>query len=385
MSDSILIDPLLRQPLITQRDISKARRVELPAGIRVVSADSHLEIGDDVFAERFPDHLKSKAPRVWFDRYWHIGFKGETEALKLGERGTDTLTRSNLASVADVAAHRAAMDAEGIEFEILFPQTLIGFIRYPDLEVQENMYRIYNEYTMERLKENGGRSVPVGIFSNWWDADAAEKAMQQIVDLGYKTFMVPSAPGKDRSGRELSYADEHFDRFWSVVEEAGLPVCFHIGEGIDIDRRGGVGAANMVLFAPFRRPFGQLVFGGVFDRHPGLQVVFAEGGIAWVPPALQDAEAQVDIHGETLDPIKRRPLEYWNEHCYATFQNDRLGLSQIDLIGADRVMWASDYPHSEGSYGYGRESMNSVVEQVGEDAARLILGETAIRVFKLGS
>src|SRR5690606_9375966 len=99
-------------------------------------------------------------------------------------------------------AHKAAMDAEGIEFEILFPQTLIGFIRYPDLEVQENMYRIYNEYTMERLRENAGRSVPVGIFSNWWDADQAERAMQQIVDLGYKTFMVPSAPGKDRNGRE---------------------------------------------------------------------------------------------------------------------------------------------------------------------------------------
>jgi predicted TIM-barrel fold metal-dependent hydrolase len=144
-----------------------------------------------------------------------------------------------------------------------------------------------------------------------------------------------------------------------------------------------VGAANMVLFAPFRKPLGQMIFGGVFDRYPNLQVVFAEGGIAWVPPALQDAEAQFDIHREILDPIKHRPGYYWHKHCHATFQNDRLGLSQIDLIGAEQAMWASDYPHSEGSYGYGRESMKAVVDMVGEARSRLILGENAIRVFKL--
>ena len=80
--------------------------------------------------------------------------------------------------------------------------------------------------------------------------------------------------------------------------------------------------------------------------------------------------------------MEHRPSDYWHNHCYATFQNDRLGLSQIDLIGADRVMWASDYPHSEGSYGYGRQSMKTVVDMVGEEKARAILGDTAIKLFK---
>ena len=53
----------------------------------------------------------------------------------------------------------------------------------------------------------------------------------------------------------------------------------------------------MTLMAPFRKPFGQLLFGAVFDRHPKLQVVFAEGGIAWVPAALQDAEVLYDTFG----------------------------------------------------------------------------------------
>jgi predicted TIM-barrel fold metal-dependent hydrolase len=387
MTIATLRDPVLRDVgLIVDRDPRKGRPVELPAGLRIVSADNHLEIGDDVFFEKFPAHLKDKAPRVWFDRFWRIGYRGGgVQALQLGERGIDAVSRSNLPSVADLDVRYEAMDAEGIEFEICFPQTLIAFARYPDQEVQEHMYRIYNEYTTDRLKGRGGRSFPVAVFSNWWNPAAAERAMQQIIDLGFKTFMVPCTAGKGPDGKELSYGDAHFDRFWALADEAGLPVCFHVGEGADLEHRGGLGATNMVLMAPFRKPFGQILFGGVFDRNPNLKVVFAEGGLAWVPPAVQDAEALFDsfVNGDLIDHLEHRPSDYWHNHCYATFQNDRLGLSQLDLIGADRVMWASDYPHSEGSYGYSRAAMKTVVDMVGEDKARAILGQTAIKLFKL--
>jgi predicted TIM-barrel fold metal-dependent hydrolase len=381
-----LQDPLLRDVgCIVDRDPRTAVPVNLPAEWRKVSADNHLEIGDDIFFESFPAHLKAKAPRVWFDQYWHIGYKGSIEALKLGSKGVDALKRSNLTTVADIDTRHEAMAAEGIESEICFPQTLIAFARYPDLEVQENMYRIYNEYTIERLKGSGGRSHPVAVFSNWWDPAAAERAMQQIVDLGFKTFMIPCTAGKGVDGKDLHYGDPHFDSFWALANEAGLPVCFHVGEGVDLEHRGGLGSTNMVLMAPFRKPLGQVLFGGVFDRNPNLKIVFAEGGLAWVPPALQDAEALFDSfgNGDLIDRLEHRPSDYWHQHCYATFQNDRLGLSQLDLIGAARAMWASDYPHTEGSYGFGRASMKAVVEMVGAAKARAILGETAIKLFKL--
>jgi predicted TIM-barrel fold metal-dependent hydrolase len=130
-----------------------------------------------------------------------------------------------------------------------------------------------------------------------------------------------------------------------------------------------------------------LIFGGVFDRHPKLQVVFAEGGISWIAPALQDAENIYDSfgNGEGIEHIDHRPSHYWHNNCHATFQADGLGLKQLDIIGADRVMWATDYPHSEGAFGYGRVAAKAVVDAVSADDARAILGGNAVKLFKLGS
>lgn len=360
----------------------------LPPGTRLISADNHWEITEDIFYENFPSRLKDKAPRVWFDRFWRIGYPGELEALPMGERTVTAIERTTgRGGDWSPGLRYADMTTEGVQEEIVFPNSLIGFARYPEFEVQEALYRVYNEHWAQRIDREDARSHAVGVFSNWWDPAAAEAAMRQIVDLGLKTFMVPVNPGKSLDGRTISYADPQMDRFWSVVEEAGLPICFHVGEGTDVEQPGGVGACNMTLMAPFRKPFGQLLFGAVFDRHPGLQVVFAEGGIAWVPAALQDAEVLFDTfgNGDIIDRLEHRPSHYWHRNCFATFQNDPLGLRLLDLIGADRVMWATDYPHSEGSFGFGRSSARAVVEATAPDQARAILGGNAARVFKLAA
>jgi predicted TIM-barrel fold metal-dependent hydrolase len=388
-SDAALAPEFMRDiGPIDRRTAQADLAMNLPAGTRLVSADNHWEITEDIFYENFPAGLRDKAPRVWFDRFWRMGYRGEVEALPIGEKTAIAIERTTGRNGDWSAGLRYRdMDAEGVEEEIVFPNTLIGFARYPEFEVQEQLYRVYNEHWAHAIDRNDGRSHAVGIFHNWWDPSAAEGAMQQIVDLGLKTFMVPVNPGKSLEGKALSYADPMMDRFWSVVEAAGLPICFHVGEGTDVEQPGGVGACNMTLMAPFRKPFGQLLFGAVFDRHPRLQVVFAEGGLAWVPAALQDAELIYDSfgNGEIIEPLEHRPIHYWHTNCYATFQNDPVGLRLLDIIGADRVMWATDYPHSEGSFGYGRSSVNAVVEATSADQARDILGGTAIRLFKLNS
>ena len=362
--------------------------LDLPASTQIVSADGHWEIDGDIFVAGFPEHLKEQAPRVWFDRFIRVGYKGKLETYPV----TDEIVRGVQLNIgpgaANIDVRMADMAREGITKEILFPQSILSFVRYPNLEVQETIFRVYNEYIAEVSARKPGVFFGVGVFSNWWDPSRAEAAMQQIVDLGLKTFVVPINPGKNSAdGKPIGYGDEIMDRFWAVVAEAGLPLNFHVGEGSDSSHRGGIAIRVMTSLAPFRQPLAQLIFGGVLDRHPDLRIVFSEGGISWVPPALQDAEMIFDSYGNgnLIDRIEMRPSDYWHRNCYATFQNDLLGLRQLDYIGADRVMWASDYPHSEGSFGFSRQAIQSIIEAVGPQVAARIVSGTATELYGLAN
>jgi predicted TIM-barrel fold metal-dependent hydrolase len=233
-----------------------------------------------------------------------------------------------------------------------------------------------------------GRYYGVGVCSNWWDPGKARRAIKQILDLDLKTFMLPTSNvGKNADGTSISYAAPEMDTLWDEIARAGLPVSFHIGENIGVLGRGGFGATAFQSFSAARKPLGELIFGGVFDRHPDLRVVFVEFGIAWIPVALQEAEQLYDHQGPLLEGLnsrpRHRPSYYWHNNCFATFQNDLLGLKLFDYIGPDRIMWAQDYPHNEGTFGYSWSSRGCVYQATTLENTRKILGETAMKLYQL--
>src|SRR5262245_7897166 len=370
--------------LIVDRKAQPLGSLRLPRGLTLVSADNHIEITRDIFCESFPERLRESAPRVWFDRYWRIGSPGEMEAYPVGVDIGTALSRSVLSDGFDFEVRKRHLDSEGITKEIAYPQSLLAFVRHPDREVQELIYRTYNEYLATLAAQSPGRFYGVGICSNWWDPERAEAAIGQIVDLGLKTYMLPYSPGTDREGRPIDYAGSEMDRLWSAAEEAGLPVAFHIGEVPTTGGRGRFGTFFIVQAAPFRRVLGNLIFGGILDRHSSLRIVFAEGGANWVAGALQDAEVTFGAHYELFDvKPKHRPSHYWHTNCYATFQSDAVGLKLLDSIGADRIMWAQDYPHSEGTFGYTALAVKEILDTVSEADARRILGGNAACLYGL--
>ena len=370
--------------MIVDRDPQSPPKATLPEGLVLVSADNHIELTEDIFYENFPADMREAAPRVWFDKYWRVGFPDAMQAYPTGVDVDTALARSVDNEGFSIDVRKAHLDAEGIEKEIVYPNSLMGFIRYPDQELQERMYRTYNEHMAELGTRDPGRFFGVGICSNWWDPARAEQAIGQIVDLGLKSFMLPYSPGKNLDGKLIDYSDPEMDRFWAVAEEAGLPVNFHIGEVPASGGRGGFGTFFIVQADPFRRTFGQLVFGGVFDRFPKLQVVFAEGGINWIAGVLQDCELTYGAHRELFSwDMQHRPSHYWHTNMFATFQTDRVGLRLLDMLGADRVMWAQDYPHSEGTFGYTGDALAEIIKTTSPADARRILSENALELYDL--
>jgi predicted TIM-barrel fold metal-dependent hydrolase len=350
--------------------------VGLPAGTEVFSADNHISLSEDIFHERFPESMKDRAPRVMdVEGAWVIGVDGRSVLVP---EFIEVLTQYDPlpgSHSGDVDARLAALESEGVVRELAFPNAVIALFGWPDKEVRERCFRIYNEHIAEVQERSGNRIYGVGLI-NWWDADGARRTLTELKDLGLKTFLLPLSPGKDDEKRPIDYSSTAMDGVWDAIEESGLPVSHHIGESppASPNQFNAVGIGMLQSVAPFRDTFGKYILGGILDRHPGLQVGFFEGGINWVPSAIQDAQhiAASFRHLGNLE-VQHDPAWYWEQHLWASFMVDPLGLDLIDRIGAHKVMWSTDFPHNESTYGYSNESLASVVDAVGPDAAAQIV------------
>jgi predicted TIM-barrel fold metal-dependent hydrolase len=362
-------------------------KLGLPPGTEVFSADDHISLAEDIFYERFPDTLKEKAPRVMnVDGGWVVGMGGTSmlvpEFIEVLTQ-YDPLPGSN---TAEVEARLAALDSEGVSKELAFPNSVLALFGWPDREIRELCFRIYNEHLSEVQERSKGRIFGVGLV-NWWDSEGTRRNLEELKALGLRTVLMPLHPGKYADKRPIDYASLAMDPVWEAIEDAEIPVAHHIGESPPAtpNEFNAVGIGMLQSVAPFRDLFGKYIFGGILDRHPALRVGWFEGGINWVPSAIQDAEhiAASFRHLANLE-VQHDPKHYWDSHMMASFMVDPLGLELVDRIGVERVMWSTDFPHNESTYGYSGESLAAVVDSVGADAAAAVVGGNIKRFLGLG-
>jgi len=347
----------------------------LPTGTEVFSADDHISLSEDIFYDRLPDNMKDRAPRIMnVDGGWVLGVEGKSILVPEFIRVLTQYDPVPGSHAGDITARLAALDSEGIDRELAFPNSVLALFGWPDREVREACFRVYNEYIAEVQEKSGHRIYGVGLI-NWWDPEGARRTVNELKDLGLKTFLMPLMPGKDLDGKPIDYASPAMDGVWDAIEEAGVPVSHHIGENPPATpiAFNAISIGMLQSVAPFRDTFGKYIFGGILDRHPGLRVGYFEGGINWVPSALQDAEHIAASFQHLADlQIKHEPTYYWDNHMCASFMVDQLGLALLARIGVDRVMWSTDFPHNESTYGYSNQSLASVVDAVGAEATAAI-------------
>ena len=350
----------------------------LPAGTEVFSADNHISVADDIFYERFPDDLKDQAPRIWYeDGAYLLGPPGRS--IVVGDFSAVLMQYDDLAGAAtnNIDARVRELAEDGVDKELAFPNAVLALFHYPDKDIRERIFRVYNEHIADVQERSNGHSYGVGLI-NWWDPRGARRTLSELKSLGLRTFLLPISPGNDDDGRPIDYSSHAMSAVWDEIEESGLPVTHHIGESQPKvpSEVNSVAVAMMVNIDSFREMFSKYIFGGILDKHPRLRVGWFEGGIAWVPTALQDAEHVLASYRHMLDDHPEHDVRYyWDNHMCASFMVDGLGLRCIDEIGVERVMWSSDYPHNESTFGYSERSLAAVVDALGpQDAARVVSG-----------
>lgn len=348
----------------------------LPAGTEVFSADNHISLSEDIFYEKFPPEFKEKAPRIWYEDGAYMVGKGKGQTFLPLDFSRVLMQYDDLAGAAttNIEARIAELHQDGVDKELAFPNAVLALFHYPDRQLREQVFRIYNEYIAEIQERSNGHFYGVGLI-NWWDPAGARRTLAEVKSLGLKTFLMPLNPGKGDDDAIIDYGSAAMDAVWDEIEEAGLPVSHHIGETPPKTpcENNSVVVGMMINVDGFRETFSKYLFTGILDRHPTLKIGWFEGGIAWVATALQDAEHLLASYQHMFNrEIEHDIRYYWNNHMTASFMVDPLGLKLLDEIGVDNVMWSSDYPHNESTFGYSQRSLRSVVDAVGQaDAVKI--------------
>jgi predicted TIM-barrel fold metal-dependent hydrolase len=182
-----------------------------------------------------------------------------------------------------------------------------------------------------------------------------------------------------------------WEPLWQAVSEVNLPLHFHtfpsMPPGVREKQSGltrraamftGVSAFQMNLV----NILAAVVGAAVLERYPSLRISFGESGIGWIPYALDRMDFEWEDRFRDLG-LTMKPSDYWRRQCKATFQFDRIGTKLIDEMGVETLMWASDYPHTDGVW---PESSKYIEEQFGHlpaDVVRKITCENAGKFYGL--
>jgi predicted TIM-barrel fold metal-dependent hydrolase len=349
-----------------------------PADVRMISADDHnLEV-DHLFEERLPAKFQDRAPKFWRDKATgvvHMEYKGRSfDPPGIGTIGHEC------PGFWDRDERLRCMDSEGIEGSVLYHgqlQALNGIIG-EDPELYTACMDAYNDWLIEFLRPAANRLVGVAMLPAFLKPETARDQMQKIKQLGYRSVQMPSYP------RGVRYNSRELDPVWNAIVESKIPLSFHVTAFQEFHGYGSLGANLNRNLSPFRPLLGQLIFSGVFERHPDLKVVFAEGGIAWVADALYSMDRINRAYYTILKPkLPHLPSFYWKRQCLATFMDDPVGIELINRIGADNVMWSLDFPHPESVYGFAGEVAKSIYDKLGHEKAKKVLGGNAAKLYGL--
>ena len=362
-------------PIPIQRQI-RADQWTPPADIRIVSADDHNLEADHLFEERLPKALRSRAPRLWRNpetRELHMYVGDESFAPP----GVSTIGHE-CEGFWDVRKRLEAMDAENVTATVLYHGQLMALNRIigKDDELYIGCMHVYNEWLAEYMRADPERLIGVAVLPSFLAPETTRDEIERIRELGFRAMQIPSYP------RGIRYNSRDLDPMWAAIAESGIPLSFHVTATQEFFGFGSLGANLNRNLAPFRPLLGQLIMSGVLERHPGLRLVFAEGGATWVADAIAGMDRIFRAYYTILKPkLKELPSHYWYRQCHATFMDDPIALKLVEEIGAENMMWSLDYPHPEGVHGFVGDVGKQIYDAIGHERAKLVLGGNAARLY----
>lgn len=359
-------------------------RADDPKKYYIVSTDAHVNEPANLWAERIEPEYRERLPRMYVDENgvrWRVSEGHRPDRLRDHNLEGEDDTRAKAG--ADLEQRLKDMTYDGIDVEILFPNKGLSMWATPDPQFAMAQCRVYNDWVWETYEPYKDKMMPIACLATG-DLDGSLAEIERVAKMGFRLLTLPCKPIWGAHNVEHpNYNLPMFDPMWALIQEANLPITFHVSTGRDPRASRGNGGAviNYVThsLSPTIEPVANLCASGVFERFPGLKFATVEAGIGWVPWLLDAMdEAYLKHHFWVRPKMEGLPSDYFRAHGFATFQEDRAGLDlavTYDLV--DNFMWANDYPHHEGTWPHSAEAIERTMGRLNDAQRAKVVGLNA--------
>jgi predicted TIM-barrel fold metal-dependent hydrolase len=344
------------------------------------SGDSHFLEPERLWDEILPSHLASRMPRSEKisedEEIIHVDGQSFTWRLPkvMKPREDGKLSMMELShrppGARDLNARIADLDDEGIWGEVIYASLGMWESMIQDRELVRVSTAAENEWKASEIKGLApDRLVPVASLPLRNMDDAVAEA-RHAKELGLHAVAMPT-PGMPNSATLDTSIEplnsEAWEPLWDVLEELGLVAAFHIGgdPGEHTAYRGLGGAVLNYTNSTYsgQRAAMVMVASGALDRHPDLKMLVSEGGASWVPFLGDRMVEAYRQHSMFVKPLlSRSPKEILYEQVYCSFQHEESAIGTYTALGYHNVLWGSDYPHLEGTFGHTQKTLHELFD-----------------------
>ncbi|GAC1592200.1 MAG: amidohydrolase family protein [Acidimicrobiales bacterium] len=338
-----------------------------PLGRPVISADSHITEAPETYVDFIDPAFRDRAPRMT-DLGERIGdgfvVEGMARPVVLGTIAAAGKKPEEIRSIGsrfadlhrggwDPEARMADQDRDGVAAEIIYPSVGMVLCNLDDLEYKKACFDAYNRWLAGYCGAHPDRLLGLGQTA-MRTPDEGIADLESIKALGLRGVTMPGEPGVE------DYDSPVYDEFWEALIALELPPSFHILTMKAGRTRGPKMNGFLSIVRGCQDIMGQLVLGGVFERHPNLRVVCAEADAGWVPHYMYRMDHAYKRHHNWLpagQALSKLPSEYFAENIYVTFQDDWTAFRHADDMNWHRLLWANDFPHSDSTWPWSQEML----------------------------
>jgi predicted TIM-barrel fold metal-dependent hydrolase len=406
--------------------------------LRYIDSDGHIL--------EPPTGMVEFAPPAYRDRIWHVetdpdgreyvvyndirhqttglggtaGFSDEdVERVRAGEVSYSQTRPSGWTA----GLRLRDMDTDGIELSVLYPTSMLGLQSLRDVEFGRVQARVYNDWCSAHLREGQGRLFGAGALPPMHDPEDVHPVADEIYHVAELPGMVSVFMRPNPAVDWRQFNDPVYDPIWRAAADTGLPIAFHpflapdlpgACQGLKLARArqddgtyapleeleraihetSGTYLPNIYFTQAIANPVDVMsaicfvVSGGVAERFPGAKFIFLEANGGWLVPWLERLDHHTRKFSWDVPWLKMLPSEYFRRQCWISFDPDETMLAftaNSPLCGADRIIWASDYPHPDAKFPGVTQELSDALQGLSYEQKRAITSESAIALYGISA